>query len=155
MKLAEKGRFVAPPKLRGAAGQRVVETLGTWEGVHCRTHWFLGDEEVVDGADFYFGQKEIGHVHLDSEAHVMMPSAVAKALVSARLALPFPWGRNIVVFAISTMADVEHALWLFELSYDCARGVATADLLARCAEKNGQRTFRDSGPRSPPMAPLR
>jgi len=54
-----KGRFAPPPKLKAAA-QRVSEAVAAWQGVHARTHWLLGDEREVDGADFYLGENEVG-----------------------------------------------------------------------------------------------
>lgn len=69
MKLEEKGRFAPPPTLDKVA-QRVSDAVAAWEGVHARTHWLLGNENEVDGADFYLGDEELGHIHLDSEAHV-------------------------------------------------------------------------------------
>ena len=43
IKLSEKGRFAPPPKLEGAAAQRVAETVAAWDGVVARTHWLLGE----------------------------------------------------------------------------------------------------------------
>ena len=55
MKLREKGRFSAPPVLPTHA--RVVSKLiASWANVHPRTHWLLGDESQVDGADFDIGE---------------------------------------------------------------------------------------------------
>ncbi len=129
MKLAEKGRYAAPPQLKPAA-QRVSETLASWPGVHARTHWLLGDEQVVDGADFYFGQEELGHLHLESTAHVMHARAIADALIKAGLAQRFAWNREVVAFKIRNQADVAHALWLFELSYERRRGLGKTEILA-------------------------
>ena len=130
MKLSEKGRYAPPPQLKLAA-QRVSEALASWPEVHARTHWLLGDEQVVDGADFYLGQEELGHIHLESTAHVAHSRAVAVALVKAGLARSFHWNRDIVVFEIRNQADVAHALWLFELSYDRRKGAGNAAILAR------------------------
>ncbi len=76
MKLAEKGRFAPPPKLKGAFAQYVSETVAGWGGVHARTHWQFGDTRIVDGADFYVDEQELGHLHLNSEAHVFLPPTV-------------------------------------------------------------------------------
>jgi hypothetical protein len=130
MKLAEKGRFSPPPTLPKHA-QVVSQALASWDDVHARTHWLLGDESVVDGADFYVGQEEIGHLHLEGQAHVATGLALRKALVSAKLAAPFRWSSKFVVHDIARGSDVEHALWLFRLAYDRARGVTDEDLLAR------------------------
>ncbi len=130
MKLDEKGRFQPPPALPTHA-QRVATELGSWPRVHARTHWFLGDETVVDGADFYLGDDELGHLHLDGMAHIPQAAAVAEALLAARLARPFRWGANWVQLPVTSARSVEQALWLFRLSYDRRRGVRVGDLVAR------------------------
>lgn len=133
MKLAEKGRFAPPPKL-ARHPQRVSDEVAGWPEVHARSHWQLGDEKVVDGADFYVGQDELGHIHLDGEAHVMFPRPVADAIVKKKIAERLPWARTGTVVAIESAADAERALWLFRLSYEHRRGVAAAELLARVDE---------------------
>ena len=130
MKLSEKGRYAPLPALKPAA-QHVSEALAKWAGVQARTHWLLGDEREIDGADFYFGEDELGHIHLDSQAHVMHARPVAEALIKAGLGRRFQWSAEVVVFDIGRQTDVAHALWLFELSYDRRRGTQRADLLAR------------------------
>ena len=82
MKLAEKGHFAPPPPLPKHA-QTVSEHLATWPKVHARTHWLLGDETEIDGADFYLGEEELGHLHLDGEAHVAVPKKIRDALIAA------------------------------------------------------------------------
>jgi hypothetical protein len=133
MKLVEKGRHAAPPQLEGAA-QRVSQTVGQWPGVKARAHWLLGDEGVVDGADFYFGDEEVGHIHLDSEAHIFVGRACADLLIKSGLARRFHWSREVAVLTIRHQRDVSHALWLFELSYERCRGLDTAGLLARITQ---------------------
>jgi|SRR5580704_12958272 hypothetical protein len=130
MKLVDKGRFAPPPKLKLAA-QRVSEAVAAWEGIHARTHWLLGDDREIDGADFYLREKEVGHIHLDSEAHVVLPRVVVDLLVKAGLGHRLEWSRSVVVFAVDRTADVEHALWLFQLSYDRCRGETTRALVSR------------------------
>ncbi len=139
MKLAEKGRYAPPPQLEPAA-QRVSTTLASWPGVHARTHWLLGDEQVVDGADFYLGEEELGHLHLESTAHVMHALPVANALIKAGLGKRFAWNREVVVFQIRTQKDVAHALWLFELSYARRQGSKQEELLARISAYVAQRS---------------
>ena len=133
MKLAAKGRFAPPPTLPTHA-QAVSETLATWPEVHARTHWLLGDETEIDGADFYVGQDEIGHLHLDGEAHVAVNAALREALVAAGAAKPFRWSGGFVVFRIRTAQDAAHALRLFALAYDRRRGVSEGELLARARD---------------------
>ena len=81
MKLSEKGRFQARPALPLHA-ETLAERLASWSNVQARTHWELGDELVVDGADFYVGESELGHLHMDGTAHVPQPSPVAEALLA-------------------------------------------------------------------------
>ena len=130
MKLSEKGRYAPPPSLEPAA-QQVSETLAAWPGVHARAHWLLGDERTIDGADFYYGEDELGHIHLDSQAHVMHPKRVVEALIQAGLGRRFQFSGEVVVFDVRRQSDVAQALWLFQLSYDRCRGSKTAELLAR------------------------
>ena len=130
MKLAEKGRFAPPPVLPKHA-QSAAQAIAAWAGVQSRTHWRLGDETQVDGADFYVGEEEIGHLHMEGEAHVATGPAVRKALVQARLASPFRWSTKFVTHGVDCAADVEHALWLFRLAYDRAQGVRDEELIMR------------------------
>lgn len=114
MKLAEKGRFAPPPPLPKYA-QQLSEELATDPAIHARTHWLLGDETIVDGADFYFGDEELGHLHLDGEAHVAQAGPVRDALIEAGLAAPFRWSRGFVVAQVKRAKDVEAVRWLFDL----------------------------------------
>jgi hypothetical protein len=130
MKLTEKGRFAPPPKLPKHA-ETVSKALASWPEVHARTHWQLGDEDVIDGADFYVGEDEIGHLHLEGEAHVASGLVLRKRLVAAKLAAPFRWSTKFVVHLVAREGDVPHALWLFRLAYDHVRGTTDDELLAR------------------------
>lgn len=132
MKLAEKGRFAPPPPLPTHA-QRVAEIVASWPEVHARTHWLLGDESEIDGADFYLGENELGHLHLDGEAHVAVSKGVRDALIAAGLAKPFRWSDAFVVRAVKRAADVEAATFLFRLAFDRRSGVHASELLARIA----------------------
>ena len=132
MKLSEKGRFAPPPALPKHA-QIMSEVLASWPEVHARTHWLLGDEREIDGADFYFGDEELGHLHLDGEAHIAVSKALRKALLDADLAEPFRWSPSFVVKRIRKASDVDDAKFLFQLSYDRRRGIPESELLARIA----------------------
>lgn len=130
MKLSDKGRFAPPPPLPKHA-ELVSQTLASWPGVNARTHWLLGDESEVDGADFYVGEDEIGHLHLEGEAHVATGLTLRKALVASELAAPFAWSTKFVVHQVQRASQVEHALWLFRLAYDRLTGTSDRDLVAR------------------------
>ena len=142
MKLAQKGSFAPPPRLPHAA-QALSELLACWPRVHARTHWRLGDERFVDGADFYrgdlsartvhTGEDELGHLHLDGEAHVAVGEKLADALVRAGLASRFRWSPAFVTHPIASEADVKHGAWLFQLRYDALEGAAEPELLDRVA----------------------
>ncbi len=122
MTLAEKGHYAPPPKLPRFA-QQVSERVGQWPRVQARTHWFLGDESVVDGADFYLGDEELGHLHLDAEAHIAQVATVRDALVKAKLAHPFRYSRDFVTAPVERASDVDHVAWLFELRRRQLEGV--------------------------------
>ncbi len=112
--LSKKGRHAPRPSLTGFAEQ-VAAALEQQPGVTARTHWRLGNERLVDGADFYVGQQELGHLHLDGEAHIPLTVALREQLVASGKAHPFPWAEGWVVWPVETPADVDHALWLFSL----------------------------------------
>lgn len=142
MKLAEKGRYAAPPRLPVHA-QALSSSLASWPNVHARAHWLLGDETQVDGADFYVGERELGHIHLQGEAHIAVPKPVRDALVKAGLASPFPWSQAFVAYSIVTAADIDSARALFELAYDHLQGVSNAELLTRVASLSAARHPRE------------
>lgn len=141
MKLAEKGRFAPPPVLPPHA-QAVSEALAAWPAVHARTHWLLGDEQEVDGADFYLGQEEIGHIHLDGEAHIAVSKRLRDALIEAGMAKPFRWNAKFVMFRIQTAKDRAHAEALFKLAYQCLQGASDAELLKTLALPRASRAAR-------------
>ncbi|RYG85245.1 hypothetical protein EON77_05900 [bacterium] len=138
MKLVDKGHHAPAPRLVSPHAQRVAETLASWKGVNARTHWYLGDETVVDGADFYLGEEELGHIHLEAEAHVALPPSVVEAVIRAGLGRPFRWSRGFVVCRIDGEAAAENALWLFALSLACRAGTPTRELLARVEARSPQ-----------------
>lgn len=142
MKLAEKGRYAPRPRLPAHA-QSVASSVASWPNVHARAHWLLGDETQVDGADFYVEERELGHIHLQGEAHIALPRPVRDALLEAGLASRFRWSPAFVAYSIATAADVAHARALFELAYDHLRGVGNAELLARVARLAGARRERE------------
>ena len=134
MNLADKGHFSPPPRLPKLA-QQVSEALAQEPGIEARTHWLLGNEAQVDGADFYWGQEELGHLHLDGEAHVAQVSALRNALVEAGLASPFRWSRDFDTARLSKAADVERVEWLFSLRRRQLGGVPLAELLHEVHER--------------------
>ena len=129
MKLEEKGRYAPPLRLAGRA-QKVALEIASWPGVQARSHWLLGDETVVDGADFYLGEEELGHLHLDGTAHIPLGEALTRAVLDARLAVRFPWLAGWVMTPTEDARRTEVAKFLFRLSYDRRQGSAIKELLA-------------------------
>src|SRR6476619_3214999 len=127
MKLTEKGPIIAPPLLDGWAEVVSLE-IQSWPGIISATHWFLNDRTQVDGADFYFGEKELGHIHLDGEIHLGLTRPLRKALTDAKLAEPFRWAQNWVQFPITDQSSTQHAIWLFQLGYDRLKGTQFSEL---------------------------
>jgi hypothetical protein len=133
MKLADKGPIVAPPVLKGWA-QKVSVEIQTWPGVVSATHWLLDDPTQVDGADFYVGERELGHIHFDDDIHLGLTKPLRKALIVAKLARPFRWADDWVQFPITNKRSAQHALWLFRLGYDRLNGATARDLQRRILE---------------------
>ncbi len=134
MKLADKGRFQPPPRLTPKAAQALAEVLTGWPQVQARTHWQLGDETRVDGADFYVGEHELGHLHLDGDAHVAVGRLVRDALVKRGLAHAFPWSRDFVTWQVESEATRAHAEWLFSLRHAVLRGQGVDEVLRLVSE---------------------
>lgn len=133
MKLNEKGRFVARPALDGIA-EGLAQEVERLAGVKARTHWHLGDENEVDGADFYVGDAELGHIHLYAEAHIAVPKPLRDALIAAGLAKRFPWSEAFVAKRVKTAKDVREAAFVFGLAHAHLRGTAVVELIARVAQ---------------------
>ena len=135
MRLADKGRHVPPPVL-DAPLQRLSEEIQSWPGIISATHWHFSGSGQVDGADFYRGEEELGHLHLDGEMHLAAPPALTRALIGAGLAQRFPWasGDDWVLYHIRSEADARHAERLLVLSYDALGGTEEAELLGRVSQ---------------------
>ncbi len=139
MTLEEKGPIAPVPAL-SAVLEPVSQTIQNWPGTLAAAHWDLFRVgEVVDGADFYVGSEELGHIHLSGEAHLATPPALGAALVAAGLARPLRWGgaayRGWTEVSIRTAADAAHATWLFELNYQRLRGRAEDELLVEVQQR--------------------
>lgn len=134
MKLNEKGRFAPPPTLPKFA-QQLSEALASDPKVLARTHWLLGDETTIDGADFYWGEEELGHLHLDGEAHVAQADSVRDALIEAGFAEPFRWSRRFVVASVKREKDVAAVQWLFDLRRRELEGTKPAALVKEVRER--------------------
>ena len=138
MTLAAKGRF-APPPVLDAPLQQLSETVQSWPDIIAATHWHFSGNGRVDGADFYRGEDELGHLHLGGELPRAPSPAIARALIGAGLAQPFPWADTgeWVVYRVDAPADARHAEWLLRLAYDHLGGAPEPVLLERVARAAG------------------
>ena len=130
MRLRNEGVIQPAPALRGKA-QEVSLELQKWDGMQAVTHWQLGSSERVDGAEFHVDDKELGHIHLNGEMHLLLTKRLSEALIESGLASKFPWGAEWVQASIGTESERERALWLFRLGYDHLRDVDEEALLER------------------------
>jgi hypothetical protein len=86
MRLEEKGQILPPPVL-SKYPQMVSEEIQKWSNIISATHWDLYDRTKVDGADFYVGKKELGHIHLDGWVHLATNKALAQVMLKNFLML--------------------------------------------------------------------
>ncbi len=126
MSRTAKGRVARAPRLAPPA-QAVADAVATLAGVSVQAHWEIGSQTEVNGTDFYVGEEELGHIHLDGEAHIPVGRALADVMVGARLARRFRWSREFVV--VDT-ADHEAALWAFGLRHAQIHGAPLEELTA-------------------------
>ncbi len=133
MKLKDKGPIVKPPILKGVAEKVSVE-IQSWPEIISATHWTIGDSTKVNGADFYVGENELGHIHLDGELHLYLTKELRQKLIAAGLAEPFRWGDEWVQFQITDELSRHQAEWLFRLGYDRLKGTTDDELNLRISE---------------------
>ena len=122
----DKGRVAKAPRLAGTP-QRVAAAVEALAGVVAQAHWEIGSEDVVNGADFYVGEEELGHIHLDGEAHIPVGKQGVAALVKAGLAKRFRWSPH---FAAVDAHDVDTAVWIFGLRHQQIAGLSDEDVVA-------------------------
>ena len=134
MRLESKGEVRPPPTLKGPA-QSVSLEIQSWPGIVAATHWFLYDRTQVDGADFYVGEKELGHIHLDGELHLGVTVGLRRQLIEAGLADALPWAEDWVQASISSQHEARAAMWLFRLAYDRLTGTPIPELRRRIREE--------------------
>jgi len=136
MKLASKGRIIPPPVL-GQYPEMVSKEIQQWKDIIAATHWEIHDRNAPNGADFYVGELELGHIHLDGELHVPSTREFSQALLNAGLAQKFPYAANWIAFKIHDQPSANHAIWLFELHYKNLTGADTEQLLQSIADYPG------------------
>ncbi len=112
---ASKGPIAPPPILKGVLAT-VAATVARWPGVVSTAHWDLYDSSRVDGIDFYVGEDELGHIHLDGSIHLATNPSLGKALIAAGLAERFPYGHGWVQAEIKRIGATA-AVALFARNY--------------------------------------
>jgi len=133
MRLESKGEIRPPPKLKGPA-QSVSLEIQSWPGIIAATHGFLYDRTQVDGADFYVGEKELGHIHLDGELHLGLAVGLRRQLIEAGLAEALPWAEDWIQAPISNPREARTAQWMFRLGYDRLMETPISELRKRVRE---------------------
>ncbi len=130
MRLAEKGAIVPPPPLSPHL-QAVADSISGGQGIIAATHWDLYQPTKPDGVDFYVGEEELGHIHLNGDVHLATSDELRK-LIAKGLAQRFPYGGSYacwVLFHIRSDSDARQALWLFELNYQRLTGTHLPKIL--------------------------
>ncbi len=129
MTLEEKGPITPPPQL-SPFPQQVSNELQRWEGIVSATHWDFYNRSKPDGADFYVGAEELGHIHLNGEVHLATGKELATVLIKNGLAQKFPWGADWVTVQINSDKEATHAVWLFGLNYKRIQGASIEVLVS-------------------------
>ena len=130
MKLKDKGTILPAPVL-SKYPQMVSEEIQTWSKIISATHWDLYDKSKVDGADFYVGEKELGHIHLDGWVHLATNKDLSQVILKNKLAEKFPYAQDWVMFSIDKKQDVKKAILLFQLNYDRLNGMPIDALILK------------------------
>ena len=116
MARADKGPM-APPPLLAEPMRTVADAVAGWSGVVATTHWHLYRRSQVDGIDFYVGEQELGHIHLDGSIHLATSPTLGRDLVAEGRARPFRHVHGWVEGEISSIG-ADAAVALFRRNYD-------------------------------------
>jgi hypothetical protein len=116
MARADKGPVALPPALDGPLGTVAGEVAG-WRGIIATVHWDLSDMSRVDGVDFYYGEQELGHIHLDGSVHIATNPELGRALVNEGLCRPFPYQHGWVHERVQRIGPAS-AVALFKRNYE-------------------------------------
>ena len=68
--------------------------MAAWPEVQVSMHWHFSDQNRVDGVDFYVGDEELGHLHLDGSIHLATTAALQAELIGEGVGVPFPYARG-------------------------------------------------------------
>ena len=113
---AEKGPVAPPPRLDGPLGT-VADAVRGWAGVIATVHWDLLRSTRVDGIDFYLGEEELGHLHLDGSVHLATSPTLGRALIAECAAHPFRYQQGWVCETVRRIGP-DAAIALFRRNYD-------------------------------------
>lgn len=120
-----KGPLAPPPKLQGDL-QAVVDTVAAWPEVQATMHWHFSDPGRVDGVDFYVGDDELGHLHLDGAIHLATTAALQADLIGEGFGVPFRYARGWTQSSVRRLG-VAGAAALFLRNYHRLRPGVSAD----------------------------
>ena len=92
--------------------ERLKEEVLSWPGISVHPHRFAARE-------YRFGQAEVGHVHSWGDVDIPFPRPVHDFLLAHNLAERRRWvpDSGWTTFRIRDGGNVEHAIWLMQLSY--------------------------------------
>ncbi len=121
-----KGPMAPPPRLRGDL-QAVVDTVAAWPEVQVSMHWHFSDHSRVDGVDFYVGDDELGHLHLDGSIHLATTAALQAELIGEGVGTPFRYARGWTQGGVRRLG-VAGAAALFRRNYHRLRPETRAGL---------------------------
>ncbi len=116
MARADKGP-VAPPPVLAEPLEAVAAQVAGWPGIITTAHWDLFDSSRVDGVDFYYGEHELGHIHLDGSVHIATNPELGRVLVAEGLCRPFPYQHGWVHEKIGRIGS-RSATALFQRNYE-------------------------------------
>ncbi len=98
--------------------EHIAAILRLWDGVEVSPHRF-------GGVEFRVERREIGHVHVDGVADLLMPVRLRRDLVAAGRADPHRTQPHSgwISFRLRSENDVPAVVELFRLNYERLRGV--------------------------------
>jgi hypothetical protein len=116
MPRATKGPVIPPPELNKSL-KAVADTVIGWPNIIATAHWDPFHPTHIDGVDFYFGEEELGHIHLDGRIHLATSPHLGKALVEHGLARPLIYIRGWVEEKVQDIG-AKDAIELFRINYE-------------------------------------
>lgn len=122
MPRAKKGPVVEPPALSGLIAT-VAEVIRSWPGVVATGHWTFYKPRSIDGIDFYVGDEELGHIHLDGDLHLATSPALSAMMIAEGHALPFVYQEGWVHEYIKRIG-APAAITLFRRNYERIAGAS-------------------------------